>query len=193
MIAWREKTKAFAVHFLVTLALSASAAALVFLVWYPRSVRCDARRDAKLFLILRHVRSRSRAVELVRHLQQQEIAARAAVRLLGHRHHPARRVPLRHAHGGDHPAGIHRVRQGPDRGRVGARHRRCRPARGRGGLSPSTAVGTAAGRNPGAAEMPRSATRCWIPRSMGKDYPMFPAYYVPYEQACRRSKSERCQ
>lgn len=35
MIAWREKTKAFAVHFLITLLLSASAAALVFLVWFP--------------------------------------------------------------------------------------------------------------------------------------------------------------
>ncbi len=35
MIAWREKTAAFAVHFLVTLVLSAIAAALVFLVWFP--------------------------------------------------------------------------------------------------------------------------------------------------------------
>jgi hypothetical protein len=35
VIAWREKTAAFAVHFLVTLTLSAAAAALVFLVWYP--------------------------------------------------------------------------------------------------------------------------------------------------------------
>lgn len=35
MIAWREKAAAFAVHFLVTLTLSAGAAALVFLVWYP--------------------------------------------------------------------------------------------------------------------------------------------------------------
>lgn len=35
MIAWREKTRAFAVHFLVTLVLSAIAAALVFVVWFP--------------------------------------------------------------------------------------------------------------------------------------------------------------
>jgi hypothetical protein len=35
VIVWREKAKAFAVHFLVTLALCASAAALVFLVWFP--------------------------------------------------------------------------------------------------------------------------------------------------------------
>ena len=35
MIAWREKTRAFAIHFLVTLTLTASAAALVFLVWFP--------------------------------------------------------------------------------------------------------------------------------------------------------------
>jgi hypothetical protein len=35
MTLWREKTAAFAVHFLITLALSALAAALVFLVWFP--------------------------------------------------------------------------------------------------------------------------------------------------------------
>ena len=35
MIPWREKAAAFAVHFLITLALSAVAAALVFLVWFP--------------------------------------------------------------------------------------------------------------------------------------------------------------
>ena len=35
MIVWREKAAAFAVHFLVTLTLSACAAALVFLAWYP--------------------------------------------------------------------------------------------------------------------------------------------------------------
>jgi hypothetical protein len=35
VIAWREKVRAFAVHFLVTLVFSASAAALVFLVWFP--------------------------------------------------------------------------------------------------------------------------------------------------------------
>lgn len=35
MIAWREKAAAFGVHFLITLLLSAAAAALVFLVWFP--------------------------------------------------------------------------------------------------------------------------------------------------------------
>jgi hypothetical protein len=35
VIAWREKATAFAIHFLVTLVLSASAAALVFLIWFP--------------------------------------------------------------------------------------------------------------------------------------------------------------
>jgi hypothetical protein len=35
MTVWQEKTAAFAVHFLITLALSAGAAALVFLVWFP--------------------------------------------------------------------------------------------------------------------------------------------------------------
>ena len=35
MIDWRKKAAAFGVHFLITLVLSASAAALVFLVWFP--------------------------------------------------------------------------------------------------------------------------------------------------------------
>lgn len=35
MIVWQEKLKAFGVHFLVTLALAAAAAALIFLVWFP--------------------------------------------------------------------------------------------------------------------------------------------------------------
>lgn len=35
MINWREKVLAFAVHFLVTAALAAGAAALIFLVWFP--------------------------------------------------------------------------------------------------------------------------------------------------------------
>jgi hypothetical protein len=32
---WREKARAFAIHFLITLLFSATAAALVFLVWFP--------------------------------------------------------------------------------------------------------------------------------------------------------------
>lgn len=35
MIVWREKLRAFGLHFLLTLALSLAAAALIFLVWYP--------------------------------------------------------------------------------------------------------------------------------------------------------------
>lgn len=35
MVRWREKLLAFAVHFAVTAALAAAAAALIFLVWYP--------------------------------------------------------------------------------------------------------------------------------------------------------------
>jgi len=35
VIAWREKVAAFGVHFVLTLVLSAAAAALVFLVWFP--------------------------------------------------------------------------------------------------------------------------------------------------------------
>ena len=36
MINWREKFLAFAIHFVVTAALGACAAALIFLVWFPR-------------------------------------------------------------------------------------------------------------------------------------------------------------
>lgn len=35
MIAWREKFRAMSLHFLVTLAMAAAAAAVIFLVWYP--------------------------------------------------------------------------------------------------------------------------------------------------------------
>jgi hypothetical protein len=35
MIAWREKFRAMALHFLVTLAMAAAAAAVIFLVWFP--------------------------------------------------------------------------------------------------------------------------------------------------------------
>jgi hypothetical protein len=36
MIPWREKWRAFAIHFTVTLLLAAGAAAVIFLVWFPR-------------------------------------------------------------------------------------------------------------------------------------------------------------
>lgn len=39
MIAWREKARVFAVHFLITLVLSACAAAFVFLIWFPDPFR----------------------------------------------------------------------------------------------------------------------------------------------------------
>ncbi len=35
MIAWREKFRALSLHFLVTAAMAAIAAAMIFLVWYP--------------------------------------------------------------------------------------------------------------------------------------------------------------
>src|SRR4051812_44178877 len=34
-IAWRDKLLAFGIHFIVTAAVAAAAAALIFLVWYP--------------------------------------------------------------------------------------------------------------------------------------------------------------
>ncbi len=51
VIAWREKTRAFAIHFLVTLTLTASAAALVFLVWFPDPFQ-DMLGGTKLFKVL---------------------------------------------------------------------------------------------------------------------------------------------
>ena len=44
MIVWREKFIATAIHFLVTLVLAACAAALIFLVWFPRPFADDDRR-----------------------------------------------------------------------------------------------------------------------------------------------------
>jgi hypothetical protein len=35
LVAWREKARVFAVHFLITLPFTAGAAALVFLIWFP--------------------------------------------------------------------------------------------------------------------------------------------------------------
>jgi hypothetical protein len=35
MIPWREKFRAFSIHFATTLVVAAAAAALIFLVWYP--------------------------------------------------------------------------------------------------------------------------------------------------------------
>lgn len=35
MIAWREKARAFSLHFLITLVFATGAAALVFLIWFP--------------------------------------------------------------------------------------------------------------------------------------------------------------
>jgi hypothetical protein len=51
VIAWREKVTAFAVHFLVTLALCAAAAALVFLIWFPDPFETML-GGTQLFLIL---------------------------------------------------------------------------------------------------------------------------------------------
>jgi hypothetical protein len=51
MIVWREKTAAFAVHFLVTLVLSAAAAALVFVMWFPDPFQ-EMLGGTRLFAIL---------------------------------------------------------------------------------------------------------------------------------------------
>jgi hypothetical protein len=51
VIVWREKARAFAIHFLVTLTLCAGAAALVFLIWFPEPFQ-KMLGGTKLFEIL---------------------------------------------------------------------------------------------------------------------------------------------
>ena len=51
MIAWREKWRAFALHFLLTLAVTAGAAALVFLFWFPAPF-LQMLGGARLFAVL---------------------------------------------------------------------------------------------------------------------------------------------
>jgi hypothetical protein len=51
VIVWREKARAFAIHFLVTLTLCAGAAALVFLIWYPDPFQ-DMLGGTKLFEVM---------------------------------------------------------------------------------------------------------------------------------------------
>jgi hypothetical protein len=51
VINWREKSVAFGVHFLITLALSAAAAALVFMAWFPAPYH-EMLGGATLFTIL---------------------------------------------------------------------------------------------------------------------------------------------
>lgn len=50
-IAWREKFLASAIHFLVTLALAAGAAALIFLIWFPDPFQSMV-GGTKLFLLI---------------------------------------------------------------------------------------------------------------------------------------------
>src|SRR5690349_24984985 len=35
MIVWRDKFRAFSLHFLVTLGMASAAAVVIFLIWYP--------------------------------------------------------------------------------------------------------------------------------------------------------------
>jgi hypothetical protein len=51
MIRWREKFVAFGIHFLVTLAVAACAAALIFLVWFPTPFQ-EMVGGTKLFLLV---------------------------------------------------------------------------------------------------------------------------------------------
>lgn len=51
MIAWREKFRAMSLHFLVTLAMAAAAAAMIFFVWYPDPFQALL-GGTKLFLLI---------------------------------------------------------------------------------------------------------------------------------------------
>jgi hypothetical protein len=51
MIRWREKFVAFGIHFIVTLAVAACAAALIFLVWFPSPFQ-EMVGGTKLFLLV---------------------------------------------------------------------------------------------------------------------------------------------
>jgi hypothetical protein len=51
MIRWREKFVAFGIHFAVTLAVAACAAALIFLAWYPDPFQ-EMLGGLKLFLLI---------------------------------------------------------------------------------------------------------------------------------------------
>ncbi len=51
MIAWREKFLAFAIHFLLTLALAVCAAGLIFFVWFPQPFD-EMLGGTKLFLLV---------------------------------------------------------------------------------------------------------------------------------------------
>ena len=51
MIALREKLVAFAVHFVITLAVALAAAAVIFFVWYPEPLR-DMLGGTQLFLLV---------------------------------------------------------------------------------------------------------------------------------------------
>ncbi len=66
MIVWREKFIATAIHFLVTLALAACAAALIFLVWFPDPFADHDRRHRAVHAGRRAATSRSaRCISLV--------------------------------------------------------------------------------------------------------------------------------
>ena len=73
MIPWREKATAFAVHFLVTLAVVCGRRRARIPDLVPGSVSEDARRDQAV-RDPGHLRSRPRAADLLHRLQQQEVA-----------------------------------------------------------------------------------------------------------------------
>ena len=51
MIVWREKFRAMLLHFLITLAVAAVAAGVIFLVWFPDPFQAMA-GGTKLFMLI---------------------------------------------------------------------------------------------------------------------------------------------
>ena len=90
---------------------------------------------------------------------------------------------------GEHPSRVHSVRRGPDRGRVGRRDRRCRPrARLRIGYRkrPKWGPQLVGIKEP---EDPKERDKVLFSALAGKDYPVLPTYYVPYEQKPRADQA----
>jgi len=186
MIAWREKTRAFAVHFLVTLALSAGAAALVFLIWYPDPF-ATMLGGAKLFVVLTlcdlglgplssfviYNSKKSRRELLFDYSVVGTIQLAAFIYGL---HTVAVSRPVYIAFVKDRLEVVAaRDLEDADleRGSDGYRQR------------PKWGPEFVAIHEP---EDPKERNKVLESSLMGKDYPMFPAYYVPYEQGLPQIK-----
>ena len=182
MIDWREKALAFAVHFLVTLLLSAGAAALVFLVWFPDPfqkmlggtrlfeimVMCDlGLGPLTSFIIYSSKKSRRALLFDYTVVGIMQLAA-----FIYGLYAVANTRPVYIVFVGDRIEVVSAgeiddadLAQGEDRYRQ-------RPQ-----------MGTAARRNPSEPQDPEEHNKMLFSALAGKDYAVLPAYYVPYEQS----------